>query len=186
MQKGQDVVRLRHYVCPHCGTPVGNREVGMKKLAEGKKNILCVNCEKRLPLRDELEELFSSPDTKQKVTKLQEQSASALETQSAERALVGEIISSVALAGQIARELPVSEKGIDMEIEFKTDSGEPTGKKIYLNLKSRLSENPEAIKILRTKQGEVRWLEASGQSEGERFDVMAVRRWRDRALEPNS
>ena len=32
LQKAQDVVRLRHYVCPHCGTPVGNREVAMKRL----------------------------------------------------------------------------------------------------------------------------------------------------------
>ena len=32
MQKGQDVVRLRHYVCPHCGTEVGNHEVAMKRL----------------------------------------------------------------------------------------------------------------------------------------------------------
>jgi hypothetical protein len=36
LQKGQDVVRLRHYVCRHCGTTVGNREVAMKKLEEGK------------------------------------------------------------------------------------------------------------------------------------------------------
>ena len=28
----RDVERLRHYVCPHCGTPVGNREVAMKRL----------------------------------------------------------------------------------------------------------------------------------------------------------
>ncbi len=27
LQKGRDMVRLRHYCCPHCGTPVGNREV---------------------------------------------------------------------------------------------------------------------------------------------------------------
>ena len=36
LQKARDVVRLRHYVCPHCGTPVGNREVAMEKLAEGR------------------------------------------------------------------------------------------------------------------------------------------------------
>ena len=24
--------RLRHYACPECGTPVGNREVAMKRL----------------------------------------------------------------------------------------------------------------------------------------------------------
>ena len=28
----EQAVRLRHYVCPECGTPVGNREVAMKRL----------------------------------------------------------------------------------------------------------------------------------------------------------
>ena len=32
LQHARDVERLRHYVCPHCGTPVGNREVAMKRL----------------------------------------------------------------------------------------------------------------------------------------------------------
>ena len=58
LQNARDVVRLRHYVCPYCGTPVGNREVAMKKLEEGKKDILCVNCDdptKRIPLWDQME-----------------------------------------------------------------------------------------------------------------------------------
>src|SRR6185369_3732567 len=29
LQKGRDMVRLRHYCCPHCNTPVGNREVAI-------------------------------------------------------------------------------------------------------------------------------------------------------------
>ncbi len=32
LQHARDVERLRHYVCPQCGTPVGNREVAMKRL----------------------------------------------------------------------------------------------------------------------------------------------------------
>jgi hypothetical protein len=46
------------------------------------------------------------------------------------------VISTVALAGQICREKNVSDHGIDMEIEFKSDSGEATGKMVYLQLKS--------------------------------------------------
>ena len=78
------VVRLRHYVCPHCGTPVGNREVAMKRLEawlektrgtgttsllkgwrgkSQKPTIICVECEKRVPLWDEMEEYFASPET---------------------------------------------------------------------------------------------------------------------------
>src|SRR5260370_4560718 len=100
----------------------------MKKLEEGKKDILCVNCEKRILLWDEMEDLFASDETKQRVRELQEQSALVLDNESKERALVGEVISTVALAGQICREFNVSDHGIDMEIEFKNDAGGATGK----------------------------------------------------------
>ncbi len=138
LQKARDVVRLRHYVCPHCGTPVGNREVAMKRLEAGWRNavatgrlagqsceasreptIICAECEKRVPLWDEMEQYFASPEMKQRVRELQEQSAIVLDNESKERALVGEVISTVALAGQICREFNVSDHGIDMEIEFK-------------------------------------------------------------------
>jgi hypothetical protein len=174
LQKGQEVVRLRHYVCRHCGTPVGNREVAMKKLEEGKKDILCVNCEKRIQLWDEMEDLFASAETKRRVRELQEQSALVLDSESKERALVGEVISTVALAGQIARELTVSDHGIDMEIEFKNDAGDPTGQKLYLQLKSADSVAESHIRywmdqafpvmlVIRTSEGEVRgWRRATG------------------------
>ena len=224
IQNGKDVVRLRHYVCPHCWTPVNNREVAMKKLEEGKKDILCVNCEKRVPLWDELEELFASTEMKQRVRKLQKQSAVVLDNESKERALVGEVISTVALAGQVSREFNVSDHGIDMEIEFRSDDGEATGRKVYLQLKSgdsylrqRRRDSSEVFTIkderharywmaqafpvllvIRNSDGEIRWMEVrdwlrresvSGKKtvqqiifDGERFDVMSVRSWRDRAL----
>jgi len=227
LQHATEVVRLRHYVCPHCGTPVGNREVAMKKLAEGRKDILCVNCddpEKRIPLWDQLEELFASPEMKQRVQELQKQSTIVLDTADKERTLVGEVISTVALAGQISREFVVSDYGIDMEIEFKNDAGEATGRKLYLQLKSgdshlrkRKSDGAEIFRIkderharywmaqkfpvllvIRDSEGEVRWMEvrdwlkrASNNGKkpvkqivfkGERFDVMSVRRWREKVL----
>jgi hypothetical protein len=73
----QDVVRRRHYVCPHCSTPVGNLDIAMKRLQEGKTDIGCLNCDdpgKRVPLWDELEQRFASPELKQRVQELQEQS----------------------------------------------------------------------------------------------------------------
>ena len=246
LQKGQDVMRLRHYVCPHCGTPVGNREVAMKRLEAwlekkatdraagggikaglGKAEIptiICSECEKRVPLWDEMEQWFASPEMQQRVRELQEQSAIVLDNESKERALVGEVISAVALAGQICREFNVSDHGIDMEIEFKDDAGEATAKKLYLQLKSgdsylRKRQRGEAevftikderhahywmaqafpvLLVIRTSEGEVRWMEVrdwlkrashNGKKSvtqivfaGERFDVMSVRRWRDRVL----
>ena len=156
-------MRLRHYVCPHCGTPVGNREVAMKRLDDGCRRpadgatggsssdrqgeaptIICVECEKRVPLWDEMEQCFASPEMQQRVRELQEQSAIVLDNESKERALVGEVISTVALAGQISREFNVSDHGIDMEIEFKSDAGEATGRKLYLQLKSGDSYSAQA------------------------------------------
>ncbi|HRI13681.1 MAG TPA: DUF4365 domain-containing protein [Verrucomicrobiota bacterium] len=241
----RDVERLRHYVCPDCGTPVGNREVAMKRLndwlrgrppqseATGFKvrkekeetpSIICVGCEKRVPLWDEMEQCFASPEIQQRVRDMQEESAIELSNQSKERALVGEVISTVALANQICREFTVSDHGIDMEIEFTDDVHEATNQKIYLQLKSGDSYTRKSKKdgaetftikdqrharywmasafpvllVIRNSEGEVRWMEVrewlkrasdNGKKpvkqivfEGERFDVMSVRRWRETIL----
>jgi small GTP-binding protein len=246
LQSARDVVRLRHYVCLHCFTPVGNREVAMKRLEAWleknvgerwttslfkgwkgkpeKPTIICSECEKRVPLWDDLEQHFASTETKQRVRELQEQSEIVLDNESKERALVGEVISTVVLAGQLSREFNVSDHGIDMEIDFKSDAREATGLKLYLQLKSgdsylrqRKGDGAEifiikddrhvrywmaqafpVLLVIRNSEGEVRWMEvrdwlkrASGNGkkpvkqivfEGERFDVMSVRRWRDMAL----
>jgi small GTP-binding protein len=167
LQKAQDVERLRHYVCPHCATPAGNREIAMRKLLEGKRDMLCVECEKRIPLWDRLEELFSSPEIREKVRQLQEQSSRELSKENQERALVGDVISTVALAGQTCREFAVSNKGVDMEIEFNDDQGSPTGRRLYLQLKSGtdvthwLTRRVPVMLVTRDATGEVRWIAAN-------------------------
>jgi hypothetical protein len=98
--------------------------------------IVCAECEKRVPLWDDLEQCFASPEVQQRVRELQEESTRELDSESKERVLVGEVISAVALADQLSREFNVSDHGIDMEIEFKSDAGEATGRKVYLQLKS--------------------------------------------------
>lgn len=207
LRNATDVVRLRHYVCPNCFTPVGNREVAMRRLDEWldknavvtaqaslfkswrgrpeRPTIICADCEQRVPLWDELEEHFASPETKQRVRELEGQTDIVLDNESKERALVGDVISTVALAGQISRELNVSDHGIDMEIEFKSDGGEATGRKLYLQLKSGDSYLRErkrdgadvftikderhirywmdqafpVLLVIRNSEGEVRWME---------------------------
>lgn len=101
LQNTQDVARLRHYVCPHCGTPVGNREVAMERLDGWLQNrpteaglvgrlksligkaeaptIICTRCENRVPLWDEMEQSFASPETKQRVRELREESTIVLD-----------------------------------------------------------------------------------------------------------
>ncbi len=250
LQHARDVERLRHYICPHCGTSVGNREVAMNrlndwlqgrppkpeptrgfKILKGKDespSIICVGCERRVPLWDEMERCFASPEIQQRVRDMQEESNFVLDNESKERALVGEVISTVALAGQIGREFNVSDHGIDMEIEFKDDAYEATGAKLYLQLKSgdsylrtRRADDAEiftikderharywmaqmcpVLLVVRNAEGEVRWMEVrdwlkraseGGKKpvkrivfEGERFDVMSVRRWRERVMSGHS
>jgi small GTP-binding protein len=246
LQKGRDMVRLRHYGCPHCGTPVGNREVAMERLnawltnqpagaglagkirAAKKKlkapTIVCSKCEKRVPLWDELEQYFASDEVKKRVRQLQAESDLVLDNESKDRALVGDVISTVALAGQIIEEYSAKRYGLDMEIEFKDDDGKPTAKKLYLQLKSgdshlrkRERDGAEIFQIhhedhakywmeqaypvflvIGNSEGEVHWMEIrdylkresdNGKKPakqivfaGERFDVMSVRRWREKAL----
>jgi hypothetical protein len=250
LQKGRDVVRLRHYVCPHCGTPVGNREVAMERLDAWLANrpadtglagkikalvgkpdeptIICSKCEKRVPLWDDLEQCFASPEIQERVRQLQRESDLVLDNESKDRALVGDVISTVALAGQIIEEYSAKRYGLDMEIEFRDDDGKPTAKKLYLQLKSgdshlrrRERDGGEIFQIhhedhaaywmgqaypvflvISNSRGEVRWMEIrdylirerdNGRKPvkqivfaGERFDVMSVRRWRERALNQSS
>ncbi len=87
-----------------------------------------------------------------------------------------------------------------MEIEFKNDSGEATGRKLYLTLKSgdwhvrsRQRDETETFPINDERHARY-WLKRAtaatqdGQPpkqiefRGERFDVMSVRNWRDRIL----
>jgi len=205
LQHAPDVERLQHYVCPQRDSPVGNREVAMKRLNDwlqsrppqpdptarfkfrkGKEeppSIICVGCEQRVPLWDEMEQCFASPEIQGRVRDMQEESAIELSNQSKERALVGEVISTVALADQISREFNVSDQGIDMEIEFTDDAHEATGAKLYLQLKSGdsyLRERKGAeiftikderhtrywmeqafpvLLVIRNSEGEVRWME---------------------------
>jgi small GTP-binding protein len=240
-----EVKRLRHYLCPHCGTAVENRDVAMKRLGEwldgtvadlstgarrvvqGKKEpptIICVDCENRVPLWDDLEQCFASPKIQRRIHDMQEEASVVLSNQSKERVLVGEVISTVALANQICREFSVSDQGIDMEIEFTNDAHEATNRKLYLQLKSgdsylreRKSDGAEiftikderwasywmasafpVLLVIRNADGEVRWMriddylkrESKNGAEpvkhiifdGERFDVMSVRRWRERVI----
>jgi hypothetical protein len=79
--------------------------------------ILCAKCEKRVPLWDELEQYFASDEVKERVRQLQAESDLVLDSESKDRALVGDVISTVALAGQVIEEYSAKRYGLDMEIE---------------------------------------------------------------------
>ncbi|MEL6814405.1 MAG: DUF4365 domain-containing protein, partial [Cyanobacteria bacterium J06598_3] len=183
----EKVKRLRHWSCRNCGEPVENRKRAMQRLNDNgaEAQIICVECEQQIPLWDDMEATFASPELIRRVRELEAESDRELDNESKERALVGDVISTVGLAGQLSREFPVSDHGIDMEIEFKNDAGEATGQRLYLQLKSgdsyltkRKRDGAEIFKIpkqrhvkywmaqaypvmlvVRNSEGEVHWME---------------------------
>ncbi|MBI1765889.1 MAG: DUF4365 domain-containing protein [Acidobacteria bacterium] len=134
--KDQDVLRTRHYVCGHCATPVTNHETVRKKLAEGKKEIVCVDCMQWVPLRDLIEQKFASEETQAVVRALDEQARRAIDNESRELILLGHAFAIAGEAGQIFRPTANSDWGIDGEIEFKDSEGNASGRRVYLQLKS--------------------------------------------------
>ena len=182
--KGKEVVRERHYVCPHCGAPVESRSAVRERLARGFKDILCLTCEKRIPLWDLIEEKFASDEMQQRVREMERQALAGIDNESRELILVGHAFSIAGEAGQIFRPTPNSDWGIDGEIEFKNDRGEASGRRIYLQLKSgdsylhtRKTDDQEIFRIkearwaeywqsqaypvmlvIRTSNGQIRWM----------------------------
>ena len=181
--KDPEVQRTRHYVCGHCGTPVTNHETVRKKLTQGKKEIICVDCEKQVLLWDLIEEKFASEKTQAKVREMEEQARRAIDNESRELILVGHAFAIAGEAGQIFRPTPNSDWGIDGEIEFKNDNGQASGRRVYLQLKSGDSylesrkDGREVFKIkkerhaeywqaheypvmlvIRTSDGQIRWM----------------------------
>jgi small GTP-binding protein len=159
--KAQDVVRLRHYVCTHCATPVENRKTALDRLERGLKDILCVNCEERVPLWDLIEQKFASEEFRRRVRELEERARVSIDNESKELILVGHAFAIAGEAGQIFRPTPNSDWGIDGEIEFKNGRGEASGKRVYLQLKSgdsylnaRKADGKEVFRIKNARQAD--------------------------------
>ena len=136
--KGKDpkTVRVRHYVCPNCHTPVENRQVVAERLKRGLEDIVCVNCEERVILYDLIERKFASDDFQRRVREMEEHARTSIDNESRELILVGNTFAIAGEAGQIFRPVPNSDWGIDGEIEFKDAQGMASGRRVYVQLKS--------------------------------------------------
>jgi len=159
LEKAQDVQRFRYYACTKCGTTVENRKTAMRRLGEGKKDIVCVECEGRVPLWDLIEQKFASDEFRQRVRELEQRAKAAIDNESKELILVGHAFSIAGEAGQIFRPTPNSDWGIDGEIEFKDWDGSASGKRVYLQLKSGdsyLYERKDGREIFRIKNQRLR------------------------------
>ncbi len=128
--RGEEVERFRHYVCPHCGTPVENRKTAMKRLGEGKKDILCVECEERVLLWDLIEMQFASPELAGRVKEMQERAKRAAEAEEDYLVLLNHSRAVAEEAGQLFEES--DESGIDAVITLTDSLGHPTDKRIRL------------------------------------------------------
>lgn len=189
----------------------------------GLGKVFCGKCGKPILLRDVIEEKFDSTTVKEHVRQLESKAQIEIDNESRELILVGHAKVIVAEAGQIYRGYTNGDHGIDGEIEFKHDNGHASGRRLYVQLKSgdsylqrRGRDGAEIFRIknarwitywqqqaypvmlvIRTSDGEIRWMDASAYLrrecvdgkpvrqivfEGERFDSVSVRRWRDNML----
>lgn len=187
VQRATNVKRRRHYICPECSSPIADLDAAERRRELGRNDIGCQICDSRVALFDDLEHLYMSAEIQRKVRRLEGVANEELDNESKERALVGEVISLVALANQISREKTVSDHGIDMEIEFKNDDRRATGKLLFLQLKSgdsylrTLVDGKEVFSlkndrhakywaeqiapvmlVIRSSAGEIRWMEIRG------------------------
>jgi small GTP-binding protein len=185
--KDPDVVRVRHYICPHCRQLIDNLNAVKTRLARGLKDILCANCETRVPLLDLIEQKFASDDFQRRVREMEQQAQTSIDNESRELILLGHAYAVAGEAGQIFRMTPNSDWGIDGEIEFKDYAGRASGRRVYLQLKSgdsylRRRERDGAevfvvknerhveywqaqgcpvMLVIRTSDGAIRWMDVS-------------------------
>lgn len=132
----REVRRDRRYVCPACGAPVRDLEVVRKRLAAGKDFVTCQECDEHVPLIDHIEQRLASDPVARRVLGMDETARQQLDTQALEQILIGHMLAICGEANQIFRQVSRPDSGLDGEVEFKDNHGQPSGRKIYVQLKS--------------------------------------------------
>ena len=141
---GCNVIRDRRYVCA-CGKPVMDQAEVQKRLETGKDFIICQGCDEKVELIDFIEQRLKSDPVARKILAMEEAATRKLDTQALEQILIGHMMATCGEANQVFRPVSMFDYGIDGEVEFRDNSGQPSGKKIYVQLKSGNS-------YLRTRQ----------------------------------
>jgi small GTP-binding protein len=186
--KDENVVRIRHYICPNlkCGESVESQRAIDRATARKEKKIPCQFCFKPIPIRDLIEEKFTSEIVSQKLRKEETNSQNEIDNESRELSSVANAMAVSADARQIFRQTSNSDWGIDGEIEFKNFNGQASGKKVYLQLKSGdsylrfrkrdekeifyikerhaeywLNHDSPVMLVVRNSEGETRWMNAT-------------------------
>lgn len=133
---GSDVKRDRRYSCVHCGTPVRDLTAVRKRFAAGKDFITCQACDERVPLIDFIEQRLKSNPVATKILAMEDTATRRLDAQALEQILIGHMLAICGEANQVFRPCSMFDYGIDGEVEFKDNNGQPSGKKVYVQLKS--------------------------------------------------
>jgi WD40 repeat protein/DNA-directed RNA polymerase subunit RPC12/RpoP len=133
---GCDVTRNRRYMCVNCGTPITDLTMVQKRLEARKDFITCQSCDERVQLIDFIEQCLKSDPVAQKILDMEKTATRELDTQSLEQILIGHMMAICGEANQVFRPVSMFDYGIDGEVEFKDKDGHPSGKKIYVQLKS--------------------------------------------------
>lgn len=176
------------FVCPKCGEPVRDQAAIDFKLERRAAYILCIFCEKKIPLSANLlTQFLKDPKLDQKATAVVAESEKKIDSQAKEQLLIGHMFAIAAEAGQIFRPTPMFDFGIDGEIEFKDGRGRASGKRVYVQLKSgdsylrkRKSDNSlifdvsderhidywinhpaDVYLVIRTSDGKILWMNVS-------------------------
>jgi hypothetical protein len=132
---GQDVGRQRRYVCPD-GHPVTDMDAVRERLANGRPFITCQRCDKKVPLKDPIETRLGTDAAQRQAAEVDRKAVGILDDQAREQILIGHMMAVCGEANQIFRRNPRPENGIDGEVEFRADSGQPSGVKVYVQLDS--------------------------------------------------
>ncbi|HEX8116093.1 MAG TPA: DUF4365 domain-containing protein, partial [Pyrinomonadaceae bacterium] len=148
----REVRRDRRYVCPACATAVTDYNAVRRRLDAGREFITCQVCDERVPLIDHIEQRLGSDPVARKVRDMEERDRHERDTQALEQILIGHMMAVCGEANQIFRQVSLPEHGIDGEVEFKDKDGRPSGKKIYVRLKTDMM-NASQIRVKRGDMG---------------------------------
>jgi len=134
-RKAGSVERLRHYSCGHCHTPVENHAVVRSRISKGKKDILCVSCEKRVVLNDIVEKKFGSAAVQGRISKLDAMAKNRIDAESLGLVLIGHCF---AIAGESGHIFKTSEDSptYNGSFQFKDRLGAATHKKVRIVLET--------------------------------------------------
>jgi small GTP-binding protein len=135
--KDPQMVRQRHYVCPHCDVPVEGRGAVDARLARGLTDVICANCEERIPLTDLVEKKFTSLELQRKVRELNKAALDQIKGEVSEISLINHAFATATEAGHRLTPAPADTPEADAAIEFCNEQQVPTGNSVLLTFRSR-------------------------------------------------